>query len=94
MSGTVSVSTVVASAEATFGINASVTATLAQTYTFSHAITAGKYGHVQFGNWGWKMNLKRWVVNSACVVTSTVNGTVNKMPSAISWGFRYWETAT
>jgi hypothetical protein len=94
ISGTVSTSAIVASASATFGVSASVSASIGSTYAFTHAITAGKYGHMQFGNWGWRMNLNRYVVDSNCNVTSSVNGVVTKLPSVGSWGFRYWETAS
>ena len=49
---------------------------------------------VQFGNWGYRMGVKKYYVNSACQVTSSYVGTVTRMPSANSWGYRYWETAT
>jgi hypothetical protein len=85
-------SLVVASAGVTFGINASVTSSISQTYTYSRNIAAGKYGNVQFGNWGWRMGLEKYYLASGCTVTSSYTGTVTKMPSAGSWGYRYWET--
>lgn len=94
ISATVSTSAIVASAEATFAIDASVTATRAQSYTYSNNISAGKYGHLQFGNWGWRMNVEKYTYNSSCVLTEDVIGTVTKMPSGNSWGFRFWETAS
>ena len=91
----VSADMVVAKAEATFGINASVTSSVVQTYVYTHPINAGKYGNMQFGNWGSKMGLKKYYVSGAtCTVTSSYSGTVTRMPSASSWGFRYWETSS
>ncbi len=87
LSTTFSLSAIVSEADATFGISAS-------TYTYSHAVAAKKYGHLQFGNWGWKMKVRKYVVSSTCATTSDVTGTVNRMPSASTWGFRYWETSS
>ena len=53
-----------------------------------------EYGHLQFGNWGWKMKVCKYVISSTCATTSDVTGTVNRMPSASTWGFRYWETSS
>jgi hypothetical protein len=91
---TVSTSAVVASAEATFSIDASVTSSRTESYTYSNNIAAGKYGHLQFGNWGWRMSLEKYTYNSSCVLTEDVTGTVTKMPSANRWGFRFWETTS
>jgi hypothetical protein len=58
-------------------------------------VNARAYGHLQFGNWGWRMGLKKYYVNgSTCTVTSKYVGTVTRMPSPNSWGFRYWETTS
>ncbi|HEU5222772.1 MAG TPA: hypothetical protein VFU07_03730 [Candidatus Lumbricidophila sp.] len=95
MSGSFSTGAIVAQAEVTFGVDASVSQSIGSTYTYSHPVTAGKYGHVQFGNWGWAMNVRKYEVSSStCTITSDTYGTVNRMPSANSWGFRYWETAS
>jgi hypothetical protein len=40
------------------------------------------------------MGVKKYYVSSACSVTSSYVGTVTKMPSANTWGYRYWETTT
>lgn len=40
------------------------------------------------------MGLKKYYVDSACTVTSSYVGTVTTMPSANTWGHRYWETTT
>ncbi len=85
---------ILAQAETTFGIDASSSVSKTTSYTYSHKITAGKYGHVQYGNWGWTMKVRKYVINNSCAVTSDVTGTVSKMPSANVWGYRYWETAS
>lgn len=92
MGVSVSASTLVVEAEQSYGINASVSTTRSETYKYSRNISSGKYGHLQFGNWGWGMNVRKYYVNHACDVTKSYRGTVNKMPSANTWGYRYWET--
>ena len=95
MSVSVSYSAIVAEAEATFGVDATVSGSRSETVGYSRTISSSsRYGHVQFGNWGHKMGVKKYYVGSACTVTSSYVGTVTKMPSANSWGYRYWETTT
>ncbi|SDP35717.1 hypothetical protein SAMN04489867_2178 [Pedococcus dokdonensis] len=94
MGVSVSYSAIVAEAEATFGIDASASSSRSETIGYSRKISSNtRYGHVQFGNWGYRMGVKKYYVNSACAVTSSYTGTVTKMPSANVWGYYYWETA-
>lgn len=94
MSASFSAGALIAKAETTFGIEASVTATIQQTYEYSNNIKAGKYGHLQFGNWGWRMGVEKYTLDANCRKSSSVEGTVTSMPSAASWGYKYWETAS
>lgn len=95
MSVSVSYSAIVASAEATFGIDATVSGSRSETMGYSRTISSNsKYGHLQFGNWGYKMGVKKYYVDNVCRVGATYTGTVTKMPSANTWGYRYWETTT
>ncbi|MGC5033862.1 hypothetical protein [Micromonospora sp. DT229] len=89
-----SASAVVLSAELTFGINASVTSTISQTFNYSKPISNGKYGNLQFGNWGWRMGVEKYYLNASCAKTNSSTGTVTRMPSALTWGYRYWETSS
>lgn len=74
-------------------MNSSTSASFAETMGYSHPITAGRYGHTQFGNWGDSMSFKKYYVNSSCSVTRTLYGTT-RIPEPATWGYRYWETAT
>lgn len=94
MSVSVCYSAIVASAEGTFGIDATVSGSRSETMGYERTISSNsKYGHLQFGNWGYKMGVKKYY-ESACRVGSSYTGTVTKMPSANTWGYRYWETTT
>ena len=84
----------VAKAETTFGIESSVTASIAHTFEYSHNISSNKYGHLRFGNWGWRMGAEKYTVDRTCRVKNKVTGTVTAMPSASTWGYRYWETSS
>lgn len=94
ISGGASLSAVVTSFNGTFGVTGTVSATISSTYSYDHVVAAGKYGTLQFGNWGWTSSLKKYVVDSACNITSTVYGTVTKMPSIDTWGYKYTETSS
>lgn len=83
---------IIASAETTFNITASVTAEVTQTHEYQHKVPKKKFGHLRYGNWGWRMGVQKYVINSNCKVTSRTNGTVRAMPSAFTWGYRYWTT--
>lgn len=97
-SATVSVSTgasaniVVAEANATFGVSGGVSVSLGQSWTYSHDISSNKYGNMQFGNWGWKVSVKKEIWNTACQYV-VYNGSA-RIPSINIWGFRYWETSS
>lgn len=85
-------SAVVASAEQTFGVNLKLSATIATTFGFSHSIQNGMYGNLRFGNFGYEYDFEKYYLNSFCQKTSSEIGHVLKMPSASTWGYRYWET--
>lgn len=94
ITGGATLSAVVASFNGAFGVTGTVSATISSTYAYDHVVAAGKYGTLQFGNWGWTSSLKKYVVDSACNITSTVYGTVTKMPSVDTWGYKYTETSS
>jgi hypothetical protein len=55
---------IVASAEANMSITGTVTATIQETHTYSHNISANKYGHLRYGNWGWKMDPQKFTMDA------------------------------
>lgn len=87
-----SVSSVVASAKASFGYDVTSTASQGETWGYGHDISPAHYGHLQFGNWGWRMNVEKYYMDASCRLTKSYTGTVPQMPSAKTWGYRYWET--
>lgn len=92
ISATYSVDAIVSSAEATFGLDLSSTASQSQSYSYTHDVPPGRYGHIQYGNWGSGMNVSKYYVDQNCGITNRTDGVVNAIPSANTWGFRYWES--
>lgn len=91
MSTSVSVSAVVASANGTFGISATTGSSISQTWSHTWSVSPGRYGNVQWVNWGWSMNVRKDVIGSSCNKSSWT-GTAS-LPSVSSWGYYYWETS-
>ncbi|QGN46416.1 hypothetical protein ACN26Y_09040 [Micromonospora sp. WMMD558] len=93
-SASFSAGALVAKAETTFGIEASVTSKIQHTWEYSRNIDPKKYGNLRFGNWGWRMGAEKYTVDSRCKVKNKKSATVTAMPSASTWGYRYWETSS
>ncbi|PJI85530.1 hypothetical protein [Luteimicrobium subarcticum] len=61
------------------------------TNTYSHNITSGKYGNVQYVSYGYKVNFKKVHTSTTCSTTTTT-GTIT-YPSTTE-GWYYWETSS
>lgn len=92
-SGTFSASALIADAKVSLDVHLAATASLSQSYTYDHNISAGKYGHLQFGDWGYHFNWKFERQNSNCTVSVLGSGSAS-LPDVTVWGYRYWETST
>ncbi len=81
-------------AKAKVSISASLTKsnTTGTTITYSHTITAGKYGHLQYVSWGQKVNWKKYQDTPQCTSKLLASGSIN-FP-ATEEGWYYWQTAT
>lgn len=80
-----------AKASITSKIGGSVTITTGHTY--SHEISRNKYGHLQYGSWGYKTTWKRFRSNSgsSCNTVEIAHGTAILPTSETGW--HYWETS-
>lgn len=94
ISGGATLSPVIASFNATFGVTGTASASVSSTWTYDHDVPAGKFGTLQFGNWGWRSTLRKYVVDASCNVTSDVTGTLNQLPSVDTWGYMYTESTS
>lgn len=84
-------------AKAKVSISASLTKTnsTGTTHTYSHKISARKYGHARYVSWGKKVHWKRWqqyTTSSGCAIRIIRQGTI-KFPSTAE-GWKYWETTS
>lgn len=55
-------------------------------------ITAGKYGHLQYVNSGYKLNYSKYWINSNCSKTLLSTGTI--LAPTTEEGWFYWETSS
>jgi hypothetical protein len=94
-SGTVTagatVSGIVAEAKLEVSATIGTSQTITVGHTYSHTITPGKYGNMQYGSWGYKLSWEYWRDNGNCTSTRLSSGTNFTAPTnAVGW--RYWET--
>lgn len=79
--------------EAKVDVSASVTSSTSITvgHTYSHNITAGKYGNAEYGSWGYNVVWKQWQNYSNCTSSLIAQGTGKLTSNAVGW--KYWETS-
>lgn len=63
-------------------------------HTYSHPVSRNKYGHLQYGSWGWKTTWKRWRSSSgsSCNTVEIGHGSATLPTSSTGW--KYWETSS
>ncbi|MFI1212558.1 hypothetical protein ACH4UV_33740 [Streptomyces sp. NPDC020802] len=86
-------SAIIAKAKATVStkITGSVTVTTGHNYT--HNVKRNKYGHLQYGSWGYKVTWKKYRSSgSSCDGVLIGSGTATLPTSETGW--KYWETST
>ncbi|MEV6840830.1 hypothetical protein AB0N17_41230 [Streptomyces sp. NPDC051133] len=81
-----------AKASVSYQIGASVSITAGHNY--SHPISRNKYGHLQYGSWGYKTTWKKWRSSSgkSCKTVEIGHGTAILPTSETGW--KYWETSS
>lgn len=88
VSGNISAGEIV-SASISAGVSNTKSSTTGTSYTYSHPISNGKYGNLQWVNWAATVSVKKTVVVSPCNFSQIAAGTAT-VPRD-SWGYRYWE---
>ena len=79
----------IVSASISAGVSNAKSSTTGTSYTYSHPISNGKYGNLQWVNWAATVSVKKTVVVSPCNFSQIAAGTAT-VPRD-SWGYRYWE---
>ncbi|MCN9239600.1 hypothetical protein NGF19_02190, partial [Streptomyces sp. RY43-2] len=72
-------------------VTSSVTITTGHEYT--HNIAKKKYGHLQYGSWGYKITWKRYRLNAkTCGGVEIAHGSATLPTKETGW--KYWETSS
>lgn len=93
--GGVTVSVLIAEVKAEYSVKvtAEVGVTVGHTYTHGIPIPAEKYGHLQYGSWGYKMNWAKYKTSSGrCSKVKVSSGTAKLPTKEVGW--RYWSTSS
>ncbi|MFJ9631220.1 hypothetical protein ACIQPR_37680 [Streptomyces sp. NPDC091280] len=86
----VSASYLFASAKASIGSTYAKSVAVTTGHTYTHNITAHKYGNMQYGSNGFKLGWESNKTNPNCTNTVLSTGTAKFPVTSVGW--RYWET--
>jgi hypothetical protein len=95
VSGTVSgeANLVIAAAKSSITYKIAGSVSVSTGHTYSRNIARGKYGHLQYGSWGYKVSWKKYrSTGNGCGGVEIDHGTATLPTSETGW--KYWETAT
>ncbi|MEU1593094.1 hypothetical protein ABZ468_09545 [Streptomyces sp. NPDC005708] len=95
VSGTVSgeANLVVAAAKSSITYKIAGSVSVATGHTYTRNIARGKYGHLQYGSWGYKVTWKKYrATGDGCDGVEIGHGTATLPTSETGW--KYWETTT
>ncbi|MFE0348343.1 hypothetical protein [Streptomyces griseoluteus] len=91
--GNVTIGAILAKAKTQVSASITGSVAIAVGHTYSHNIASKKYGHLQYGDWGYLVHWKKYRLDSdTCGGIVTASGTA-KLPTH-SVGFKYWETSS
>jgi hypothetical protein len=95
VSGTVSAEAdlVVAAVKSSITYKIAGSVSVATGHTYSRNIARGKYGHLQYGSWGYKVTWKKYrATGDGCGGVEIGHGTATLPTSETGW--KFWETKT
>jgi hypothetical protein len=85
-------SAIIAEAKIQLGIEVSMNVSIGQSFTTRYGpIAAGKYGHIQFGDWGYAINWSLYRGNGNCTSTYLAGGGAI-LPNPINLGHSTWSS--
>lgn len=73
------------------GFSNSATYSSSTSYQYSRDVTPGRYGNMQYGNYGAQVNVRKTTIVAPCNVKVLASGNA-VVPSRNVWGYRYWES--
>lgn len=93
-SGEYSAGAIIAKAKVTVSAKIMGSVTITTGHTYTHEISRNKYGHLQYGSWGRKVNWKRYQsVGNGCGTPREIGSGTAIFPTKET-GWKYWETST
>ncbi|MEU6220928.1 hypothetical protein ABZ845_25995 [Streptomyces sp. NPDC047022] len=82
-------------AKAKTSVSATIGASFAITvgHQYSHDIARSKYGHLQYGSWGYKVSWAKYHTSGdGCRAVKAATGTATLPTKSVGW--KYWETSS
>ncbi|WP_406173418.1 hypothetical protein [Streptomyces sp. NBC_00996] len=85
---------IVWAAKASVSVKVGTSVTITTGHTYTHNIARGKYGHLQYGSWGYKVSWKKYRrVGNGCGHGTEIDSGNATLPTSET-GWKYWETST
>lgn len=83
---------IIAKAKASVSVHVGGSTTITTGHGYSHDVHRNKYGHLQYGAWGYKVTWKKYRRVGSCGVEELGHGTATLPTSETGW--KYWETSS
>ncbi|MFF3414899.1 hypothetical protein ACFYW9_09395 [Streptomyces sp. NPDC002698] len=83
---------IIAKAKTSVSVHVGGSTTITTGHNYSHNISRNKYGHLQYGSWGYKVTWKKLQRVGSCGVKELGHGTATLPTSETGW--KYWETSS
>ncbi|WP_307628020.1 hypothetical protein [Streptomyces turgidiscabies] len=93
-SGEWSAGAILAKAKTTISVKVTGSVAVGTGHTYSHDVKSNKYGHLQYGSWGYKTTWKRWRSGSGSSCDSVEIGHGSATIPTSETGWHFWETST
>jgi hypothetical protein len=93
-SGEWSAGAILAKAKTTISVKIAGSVSITTGHNYSHDISRNKYGHLQYGSWGYYATWKRYRrVGDGCHAPAEIAHGTTTLPTKET-GWKYWETST
>lgn len=85
---------VLAKAKTSINVKVAGSVTVTTGHNYTHNIATHKYGHLQYGSWGYKISWKKWRRRGdGCGSPTLVKSGTATLPTSET-GWKYWETSS
>ncbi|MEU6595085.1 hypothetical protein ABZ923_38810 [Streptomyces sp. NPDC046881] len=93
-SGEWSAGAILAKAKTTISVKVAGSVTITTGHEYSHEIPRNKYGHLQYGSWGYKITWKKYRSSGRSCDTRVELAHGNATLPTTETGWKYWETSS